>query len=73
LKAFTAMALGARPVGMMVKREREAVRTTAMSEERASTTKSRRPEEEKARAEGPSPTRIEPPWRTGRRLPSSMA
>ena len=41
LKAFTAMALGLRPVGSKVKSDREAVRTTATSADRESTTKSR--------------------------------
>ena len=44
------MALGLRPVGSMVKREREAVRTTAMSAERAST----KAEQETGAGEGES-------------------
>jgi len=61
------MAFGVRPVGMRVNSEFVAVRTTATSAERVSTAKSKRPLLEKASADGPSPTRMEPI-----RLPSSM-
>lgn len=74
LKDFMAMALGARPVVSMVKTDCgarvriSAVRTTATSPEPESTTKSKKPELERVRAEGPSPT-----WMEGLiRWPSSM-
>jgi hypothetical protein len=54
-------------LGSSVNSESEAVRTTATSPERVSTTKSSRPEPENASAEGPSPTWIDP-----MRLPSSI-
>ena len=67
LNAFTAIAFGLRPAGSIVNSEREAVRTTATSPDRASTTKSRWPSAENASAAGPSPT-----WMCPIRLPSSI-
>src|SRR5436305_474486 len=57
-----AIAFGPRPAGSMVNSAcspavpNEAVRTTATSDERASTTNSRWPADENAMVEGPSPT-----------------
>src|ERR1700722_19306083 len=67
LNALSTMALGLRPAGISVNSDCVEVRTTAMSPERLSATKSKCPAAENASAPGPSPTWIEP-----MRLPSSM-